>query len=62
MNRALLAAGLVDRLEIMIFPVVTGVSGSLPILADMPDIDLELIDSRLYDGRIQQLVFVPTLR
>ncbi|MGV8850756.1 MAG: hypothetical protein ACOH16_14570 [Propionibacteriaceae bacterium] len=62
MNRALLAAGLGDRLEIMIFPVVTGVSGSLPILAGMPDIDLELIDSRLYDGRIQQLVFVPTLR
>lgn len=62
MNRALLAAGLVDRLEIMIFPVVTGVTGSLPILAGMPDIDLELVDSRLYDGRIQQLVYVPTLR
>ena len=62
MNRALLAAGLVDRLEIMIFPVVTGLTGSLPILKGMPDIDLELVDSRLYDGRIQQLVYVPSLR
>ncbi len=62
MNRALLAAGLVDRLEIMIFPVVTGRTGSLPILQGMPDIDLELVDSRLYDGRIQQLVYVPSLR
>jgi dihydrofolate reductase len=62
MNRALLAAGLVDRLEIMIFPVVTGGSGSLPILAGMPDIDLELVDSLLFDRRIQQLVYVPTLR
>ncbi|MFZ0531385.1 MAG: dihydrofolate reductase family protein, partial [Propionicimonas sp.] len=59
MNRALLAAGLVDRLEVMVFPVITGASGSLPILAGLPDIDLELIDSRLYDGRVQQLVYVP---
>jgi dihydrofolate reductase len=62
MNRALLAAGLVDRLELMVFPVITGASGSDPILADLPDIDLELVDSRVYDGRMQQLVYVPTVR
>lgn len=61
MNRALLAAGLVDRLEVMVFPVITGVTGSDPILADLPDIDLELVDSRLFDGRVQQLVYVPTV-
>ena len=60
MNRALLAAGLVDRLEVMVFPVITGASGENPILADLPDIDLELVDSRLFDGRVQQLVYVPT--
>lgn len=59
MNRALLAAGLVDRLEVLVFPVITGVTGSLPILAGLPDIDLELVDSRLYDGRIQHLSYVP---
>ena len=62
MNRALLAAGLVDRLEVMIFPVITGASGENPILADLPDIDLELVDSRLFDGRVQQLAYIPRIR
>jgi dihydrofolate reductase len=62
MNHALLAAGLVDRLEVMVFPVITGASGENPILAGLPDIDLELVDSRLFDGRVQQLVYVPTVR
>jgi len=61
MNRALLAAGLVDRLEILVFPIITGASGSDPILAGLPDIDLELVESRLLDGQIQQLVYVPTV-
>jgi dihydrofolate reductase len=61
MNRALLAAGVVDRLEVMVFPVITGASGERPILAGLPDIDLELVDSRLFDGRVQQLVYVPTV-
>ena len=61
MNRALLAAGLVDRLEVMVFPVITGASGENPILSGLPDIDLELVDSRLFDGRVQQLVYVPTV-
>jgi dihydrofolate reductase len=62
MNRALLAAGLVDRLEVMVFPVITGDSGANPIFADLPDIDLELVDSQVFDGRMQQLVYVPTVR
>ena len=62
MNRALLAAGLVDRLEVIVFPVITGASGEDPILVGLPDIDLELVASRLIDGRMQQLVYVPTGR
>ncbi len=62
MNQALLAAGLVDRLDVMVFPIITGASGENPILAGLPDIDLELVDSRLLDGRVQQLVYVPTVR
>ena len=57
MNRALLAAGLVDRLEVMVFPIITGESGKNPILAGLPDIDLELVDSRLFVERVQQLVY-----
>ena len=59
MNRALLAAGLVDRLEVMLFPVITGESGRNPVLADLHDIDLELIDAHTFDGRVQQLVYIP---
>jgi dihydrofolate reductase len=62
MNRALLAAGLVDRLEVMVFPVITGATGEQPILADLPDIDLELVHSQVFDGRVQQLVYIPTVR
>jgi dihydrofolate reductase len=62
MNRSLLAAGLVDRLEVLVFPVITGASGYNPILAGVSrDVDLELVDSRLLDGRIQQLVYLPTV-
>jgi dihydrofolate reductase len=59
MNRALLAAGLVDRLELTVFPVITGESGSNPVFAGLPDIDLELVETRTLDGRVQQLVYVP---
>lgn len=62
MSRALLAAGLADRLEVMIFPAITGASGKNPILADLPDIDLALVDSRLFDRRVQQLIYIPTVR
>jgi riboflavin biosynthesis pyrimidine reductase len=62
MNKALLAAGLVDRLEVMVFPVITGESGSDPILSGLPDIDLELVDTQLLDGRMQQLPYIPTVR
>lgn len=62
MNRALLQAGLVDRLELMVFPVITGDSGSDPLFTGLPDVDLELVDSQVYDGRMQQLTYVPTVR
>jgi dihydrofolate reductase len=61
LNRALLAAGLVDRLQLTIFPVITGQTGEDPILRDAADFDLELIDSRTLDGHIQELTYRPTL-
>ncbi|WUI03325.1 dihydrofolate reductase family protein [Spirillospora sp. NBC_00431] len=62
LNRALMAAGLVDRVQVTIFPVITGRTGVHPILRDAADFDLELIESRTFDGRIQELVYRPTLR
>ena len=61
MNRALMAAGLVDRVQVTIFPVITGRTGMDPIFRGAADFDLELIESRTLDGRIQELVYRPTL-
>ena len=61
MNRALLGAGLVDRLQLTIFPVITGQTGAYPIFKDAADFDLELIESRTLDSHIQELVYRPTL-
>jgi dihydrofolate reductase len=61
MNRALLAAGLVDRLQLTIFPVITGQTGTVPIFHGGPDFDLELIESRTFDAGIQELTYRPTV-
>ena len=61
MNRALMAAGLVDRVQVTLFPVVTGQTGQEPIFQDAADFDLELIESRTLDGNIQELIYRPTL-
>lgn len=62
LNRALMAAGLVDRVQVTIFPVITGATGLRPIFEDAADFDLELIESRTRDSHTQELVYRPTLR
>jgi dihydrofolate reductase len=61
MNRALMAAGLVDRVQVTIFPVITGKTGEAPIFRGADDFDLELIEARTLDGRTQELIYRPTL-
>ncbi len=61
MNRALMAAGLVDRVQVTLFPVVTGQTGLDPIFAGARDFDLDLIDHRTLDGHIQELTYRPAL-
>lgn len=61
MNRALMNAGLVDYVQVTVFPVITGENGSDAIFAGAADFDLELIESRTLDGRIQELIYKPTL-
>ncbi|XKH58085.1 dihydrofolate reductase family protein [Citricoccus nitrophenolicus] len=60
MNRALMAAGLVDRIQLTIFPVITGQAGLAPIFRGAEDFDLELLESQTLDGRSQELVYRPT--
>ncbi|MFE6308532.1 dihydrofolate reductase family protein [Nocardiopsis sp. NPDC057823] len=59
MNRALMAAGLVDRVQVTLFPVITGRTGLDPVFRGAADFDLELIGTRTLDGRVQELVYRP---
>jgi dihydrofolate reductase len=61
LNRALMAAGLVDRVQLTIFPVISGQTGTDPIFQGAADFDLELLESHTLDGHIQELVYRPTL-
>jgi len=61
LNRSLLAAGLVDRVQLTIFPVITGQTGVDPIFQNAADFDLELIEHRTLDGHTQELIYRPTL-
>jgi dihydrofolate reductase len=59
--RSLLAAGLADRFRVGVFPVVTGSTGQERIYDGWPDVALEMISSRTFDGRILMLEYVPTV-
>lgn len=62
LNRALMSAGLIDRIQLTVFPVITGRTGDEPIFAGGDDFDLDLLESRTLDGRTQELIYRPTLR
>ena len=59
--RTLLAAGLVDRFRVVVFPVITGNTGRERIYDGYPDVALEMVDRRTFDGRLQLLEYVPTV-
>jgi dihydrofolate reductase len=57
--RSLMAAGLVDRFRLVVFPLITGRTGSERIYDGYPDVALEMVDSRTFDGRLQLLEYIP---
>jgi len=59
--RSLLAAGLVDRFRLVLFPVVTGATGQERVYDGYPDVALQLVQTRTFDGRSQLLEYVPTV-
>ena len=61
LNHALMAAGLVDRVQVTLFPVITGQTGTEPIFQGVADYDLELLESRTLDGHTLELIYRPTL-
>jgi dihydrofolate reductase len=59
--RSLLKAGLVDRFRVVVFPVITGSTGQDRIYDGYPDVALDMVNSRTFDGRIQLLEYVPSV-
>ena len=57
--RSLLKAGLVDRFRVVVFPVITGATGAERIYDGYPDVVLDMVSTRTFDGRIQLLEGVP---
>jgi dihydrofolate reductase len=60
LNRALMAAGLIDFVQVTLFPVITGQTGEDPVFQGGGDFDLELIESRTLDGHTQELIYRPS--
>ena len=61
LNRTLLTAGLVDLVQVTIFPVINGATGAQPVFAGVPDFDLELVESNTFDRHTQVLTYRPRL-
>ncbi len=61
LNRSLLAAGLVDQVQVTVFPVINGTTGADRVFDGVPDFDLELMHSRRFDEHIQELTYRPHL-
>jgi dihydrofolate reductase len=59
--RSLLEAGLVDRYRVVVFPVVNGATGHDRMYDGWPDVRLEMVQSRTFDGGLQLLEYVPTV-
>ena len=59
--RSLIGAGLVDRFRVVMFPVITGVTGRERIYDGYPDVALDMVASRTFDGRIQLVEYVPSV-
>ena len=57
--RSLLKAGLVDRFRVVVFPVITGSTGTDRIYDGYPDVALDRVSTRTFDGKIQLLEGVP---
>ena len=61
LNRALMAAGLVDFVQVTLFPVITGQTGLDPIFQGAADFDLQLVENRTLDGHVQELIYRPSI-
>ena len=45
----------------VVFPVVTGASGRDPFYVGWPDVALDTVDHRTFDGRLQLMEYIPRI-
>lgn len=50
--RSLFRLGLVDRVRVMVFPMIHGVAGEEPLFSELPDVDLALAGTTVIDDRL----------
>lgn len=62
LNWSLMRAGLVDRVQVKVFPAISGESGLSPIFQGLGDFDLDLLESHTFDGRTIELTYRPRAR
>ncbi|WP_296197651.1 dihydrofolate reductase family protein [uncultured Microbacterium sp.] len=62
LNWSLMRAGLVDRVQVTVFPAISGESGISPIFQGLGDFDLDLLESHTFDGRTIELTYRPRAR
>ena len=59
LTASLFAAGLVDRVTVVVFPLVLGETGEQPILRGLPDVNLELLGTEVLDDRLVVMEYKP---
>ena len=55
--KSMMQQGLVDRLRLLVFPLILGTAGREPIYAGYPQAGLELIDTKVLDSRLTLLEY-----
>jgi len=60
--KSLAKLGLIDRLRLMVFPLILGKTGKEPIYADYPRVPLELVGTKVLDSRLVLLEYSPLAR
>ncbi len=60
--KSLAKLGLIDRLRLMVFPLILGETGKEPIYVDYPRIPLELVSTKVLDSRLILLEYHPATR
>ena len=48
-----------DRFRVVVFPVITGATGRERIYDGYPDVALDMVDHRTFDGKLQLLEYIP---